>query len=45
MDLCKYNGQKPELNQDLLNAAWINYFGRTGTNSNTVSNLRIGVID
>jgi hypothetical protein len=28
LDLCEYNGHKPELNEDLLNFAWINYFGR-----------------
>lgn len=28
LDICRYVGQKPELTRDLLELAWMNYFGR-----------------
>ncbi|MDD4196785.1 MAG: hypothetical protein PHT96_10325 [Syntrophorhabdaceae bacterium] len=28
IDICRYAGQPPELSRDLLELAWINYFGR-----------------
>jgi hypothetical protein len=27
LDICQYVGQPPELSKDLLERAWINYFG------------------
>ena len=28
LDICRYVGQAPELTRDLLELAWMNYFGR-----------------